>query len=69
MEVNDYLPSCVLSSESSKIEPDLVTTPFNAELTFTPAEEETVLCLKTENKLDELFRLLFFSSATPELGL
>ena len=61
MEVNDYLPSHirVLSSESGKIEPDLVTTPFNAELTFTSAEEETVLRLKTENKLDELFRLLF----------
>lgn len=61
MEVNDYLPSHirVLSSESGKIEPDLVTTPFDAELTFTPAEEETVLRLKTENKLDELFRLLF----------
>ena len=61
MEVNDYLPSHirVLSSESGKIEPDLVTTPFDAELTFTSAEEETVLRLKTENKLDELFRLLF----------
>ena len=61
MEVNDYLPAHirVLSSESGKIEPDLVTTPFDAELTFTPAEEETVLRLKTENKLDELFRLLF----------
>ena len=61
MEVNDYLPSHirVLSSESGKIEPDLVTTPFDAELYFTPAEEETVLRLKTENKLDELFRLLF----------
>ena len=61
MEVNDYLPSHirVLSSESGKIEPDLVTTPFDAELTFTSAEEETVLRLKTENKLDELFRMLF----------
>ena len=61
MEVNDYLPSHirVLSSESGKIEPDLVTTPFDAGLTFTAAEEETVLRLKTENKLDELFRLLF----------
>ena len=61
MEVNDYLPSHirVLSSESGKIEPDLVTTPFDAELAFTPTEEETVLRLKTENKLDELFRLLF----------
>ena len=61
MEVNDYLPSHirVLSSESGKIEPDLVTTPFDAELNFTSDEKETVLRLKTENKLDELFRLLF----------
>ena len=60
MEVNDYLPSHirVLSSESGKIEPDLVTTPFDAELSFTSAEEETVLRRKNENKLDELFRLL-----------
>ena len=38
MEVNDYLPSHirVLSSESGKVEPDLVTTPFDAELDFNP---------------------------------
>ena len=61
MEVNDYLPSHirVLSSESGKVEPDLVTTPFDAELDFTHDEEETILRLKTDNALDELFRLLF----------
>ncbi len=61
MEVNDYLPSHirVLSSESGKVEPDLVTTPFDAELDFTPDEQETILRLKTESALDELFRLLF----------
>ena len=61
MEVNDYLPSRirVLSSESGKIEPDLVTTPFDAELSLTTEEEQTILRLKNENKLDELFRLLF----------
>ena len=61
MEVNDYLPSHirVLSSESGKVEPDLVTTPFDAGLDFSPAEEETILRLKTDNQLDELFRLLF----------
>ena len=61
MEVNDYLPSHirVLSSESGKVEPDLVTTPFDAGLNFSTAEEETILQLKTENQLDELFRLLF----------
>ena len=61
MEVNDYLPSHirVLSSESGKVEPDLVTTPFDAELEFTPADEEAILRLKTDNALDELFRRLF----------
>ena len=61
MEVNDYLPSHirVLSSESGKVEPDLVTTPFDAELDFTHDEEDTILRLKNENALDELFRLLF----------
>ena len=61
MEVNDYLPSHirVLSSESGKIEPDLVTTPFDAELDFTRDEKETILRLKTDNALDELFRFLF----------
>ena len=66
MEVNDYLPAHirVLSSESGKIEPDLVTTPFNAELSFTSDEKEAVLRLKTENKLDELFRLLFIKQCS-----
>ena len=61
MEVNDYLPSHirVLSSETGKVEPDLVTTPFDTELDFTLAEEENILRLKTDNALDELFRLLF----------
>lgn len=61
MEVNDYLPSHirVLSSETGKVEPDMVTTPFDTELDFTPAEEENILRLKTDNALDELFRLLF----------
>ena len=61
MEVNDYLPSHirVLSSETGKVEPDLVTTPFDTELDFTPAEEENILRLKTDNALHELFRLLF----------
>ena len=61
MEVNDYLPSHirVLSSESGKLEPDLVTTPFDAELPFTAEEKEQILQLKQDNKLDELFRILF----------
>ena len=61
MEVNDYLPSHirVLSSESGKLEPDLVTTPFDAELPFTAEEETQIFQLKQDNKLDELFRILF----------
>lgn len=61
MEVNDYLPAHirVLSSESGKMEPDIVTNPFDAELCFTPVEEEKVIELKQDNKLDELFRMLF----------
>ena len=61
MEVNDYLPSHirVLSSESGKLEPDLVTTPFDAELPFTAEEEAQIFQLKQDNKLDEMFRILF----------
>lgn len=62
MEVNNYLPSHirVLSSESeTKIEPDLVTTPFDAGLDFTPYEKDRIVQLKNDNQLDELFRMLF----------
>ena len=61
MEVNDYLPSHirVLSSESGKLEPDLVTTPFDAELPFTAEEEAQIFQLKQDNRLDEVFRILF----------
>lgn len=62
MEVNDYLPSRVrvLSSTNfAKAEPDFVTTPFDTDLEFTPYEQNSVLQLKDENKLDELFRMLF----------
>lgn len=62
MEVNDYLPSGVrvLSSENkAKNEPDFVTSPFDTDLEFTPYEQDRVIQLKDENKLDELFRMLF----------
>ena len=61
MEVNDYLPSHirVLSSDSGKMEPDLVTNPFSAGLSFTSDEEQAIYQLKQENKLDEVFRILF----------
>lgn len=61
MEVNDYLPSHirVLSSETGKTEPDLLTNPFGAELSFTAVEEQEIYRLKQENKSDDAFRLLF----------
>lgn len=62
MEVNDYLPSGVrvLSSENkAKKEPDLVTTPFDTDLEFTSYEQNRIIQLKDDNKLDELFRMLF----------
>lgn len=61
MEVNDYLPSHVrvLSSESGKTEPDIVTNPFDAELNLSSTEEEKIITLKRENKLDEAFKMLF----------
>ena len=49
----------MLSSESGKLEPDLVTTPFDAELPFTAEEEAQIFQLKQDNKLDEVFRILF----------
>lgn len=62
MEVNDYLPSRVrvLSSEmSGKAEPDMVTTPFETDMEFSSYETDRIVQLKDENKLDELFRMLF----------
>ncbi len=61
VEMKDYLPSHirVLSSESGELEPDLVTTPFDAELPFTAEEEARIFQLKQDNKLDEVFRILF----------
>ncbi|MFA7078707.1 MAG: BREX-1 system adenine-specific DNA-methyltransferase PglX [Syntrophomonas sp.] len=62
MEVNDYLPSRVrvLSSESStKNEPDLVTSPFDTDLNYTPYEKDRIMQLKNDNQLHELFRMLF----------
>lgn len=61
MEVNGYLPSGirVLSSESGKWEPDIVTTPFEADLPFTEEEEIEISRLKRENQSDTVFQLLF----------
>ena len=50
----------VLSSENrAKLEPAFVTSPFDTDLEFTAYEQDRVIQLKDENKLDELFRMLF----------
>ena len=62
MEVNDYMPDHirVLSSENgSKLEPDMVTTPFDTELEFTEKEKQQIIQLKNDNAVDELFQMLF----------
>ena len=62
MEVNDYMPSHirVLSSEGAKkLEPDLVTTPFDAEIDFSTDDTEKIMQMKNDNQVDELFRFLF----------
>lgn len=61
MEVNDLLPSRtrVLSSADGRAEPQIVTSPFDAVLDYTPAEQQQIVTLKNDNKLDEVFRLLF----------
>ena len=61
MEVNDLLPSRtrVLSSADGRAEPQIVTSPFDAVLDYTPAEQQQIVALKNDNKLDEAFRLLF----------
>ena len=76
MEVNDYLPTRVrvLSSEKEgKSEPDIVTQAPAVDLDFTDKEHEYILDCKMNNKLDELFKMLFIkqcnklSELLPEL--
>jgi len=62
MEVNDFLPTRVRvlsSATEGKIEPDIVTEAPHMDLDFTQEETEQIYQLKNDNKLDELFRLLF----------
>lgn len=61
MEVNDLLPSRtrVLSSADGRAEPQIVTSPFDAVLDYSSAEQQQIVNLKNDNKLDEAFRLLF----------
>ena len=76
MEINDYLPTRVrvLSSEKEgKNEPDIVTQAPDVDLDFTDKEREYILDCKMNNKLDELFKMLFIkqcnklSEILPEL--
>lgn len=61
MEVNDYLPTGlrVLSSESGKLEPDLVTHLDEAEFEFNETEKKEIAEWQLNNQLDKLFCLLF----------
>lgn len=64
MEVNDYLPSGVrvLSSESGKREPDIVTNAVEvAEAEGFSISKDDIWKLKDKNKLDELFRIMFIA--------
>lgn len=64
MEVNDYLPGGVrvLSSESGKREPDIVTNAAEiAEEQGFSISKDAIWKLKDENKLDELFRIMFIA--------
>ena len=57
MEVNDYLPVKVFSSEdASKHEPDILTQSLN--LDFMDIDRDTVLNLKSDGKDEELYRHL-----------
>ena len=76
MEVNDYLPTRVrvLSSlKKGKNEPDLVTEAPDVNLDFTDKECEWILTAKEQNRLDDLFSMLFIkqcnklSEILPEL--
>lgn len=65
MEVNDYLPGRVrvLSSDNpEKIEPDLVTSPFDSDLTFSEGESQQIVDWKMNNQTDDLFRMLFIKT-------
>jgi len=61
MEVNQYLPSGlrVLSSGGDKLEPELVSKPFDSGFKFSDTEKARVLKWKDNNNAAELFAFLF----------
>ena len=65
MEVNDYLPSRVrvLSSENvGQKESDLMQSPFSVDFSYTQKERDLIISLKDQNKIDELFKVLFIKA-------
>ena len=65
MEVNDYLPGHirVLSSESDgKLEPDIVSDPFNSDLSFSQQDVSAITEMKKSNDLDGLLKVLFIKT-------
>lgn len=65
MEVNDYLPSRVrvLSSENEgQKESDLMQSPFSVDFSYAQKERDLIISLKDQNKIDELFKVLFIKA-------
>lgn len=65
MEVNNYLPSRVrvLSSENEgQKESDLMQSPFSVDFSYTQKERDLIISLKDQNKIDELFKVLFIKA-------
>ena len=61
MEVNDYFPDHmrILSSEvKDKVDPDIVSRPFDSDLEFTTEEKAQILAWKDKNQNDALFTFL-----------
>lgn len=61
MEINDYFPDHmrILSSEvKDKVDPDLVSRPFDSDLEFTTEEKAQILAWKDKNQNDALFTFL-----------
>lgn len=61
MEINDYFPDHmrILSSEvKDKVDPDLVSRPFDSDLEFTTEEKSQILAWKDKNQNDALFAFL-----------
>lgn len=61
MEINDYFPDHmrILSSEvKDKVDPDLISRPFDSDLEFTTEEKARILAWKDKNQNDALFTFL-----------